>query len=420
MEYLVKITNEEKLGNSKIWKYNGQNIQTKEETCFYNHGRIENYFSGLVGKLNLSEKSPTKTCQSFEPDLVNTIKEFEKEKSFANFAGKTNQIIKKLNNDFDRKKKFEILPQQIIKLRQEGHSWKYIAEFYQVSERTIRRWRKLTYKPLQKEGRKQKVSGIDLIYLLCYVLFGKKTLTQQEMADYLEKERGISADQATICRILKRCGITYKRNTQRYLEQKPLLGKIIQFMNMAKNLPQEQIGAMDECGFNFGGFPRCGYSRKGLRSFIWKKGKRGANYTLILYIQNVNGKGVVKYQIIEGGMKIQDFYDFIENINFIDNKKHYLMLDNLKVHHTKTVKELFKQKNIETLFLVPYTPELNPTELCFNFIRNYVEDCQPTNLEELKSAIDEAIEDLQQKDLTEYFRHCLNYDFSQKVNINPH
>jgi len=31
----------------------------------------------------------------------------------------------------------------------------------------------------------------------------------------------------------------------------------------------------------------------------------------------------------------------------------------------------------------------------------------------LKTAINEAIEILQEKDLTKYFQHCLNYDFSQ-------
>lgn len=416
MELFAKIIREEKLKNSKVWRYNFQDIQTKEEGFFHNHGRIEEYFSGLVGKLNLSENLSTKTCQSFEPDIANTIKEFEKEKTFAKFVGKTDQIIKKLDNDFARKKRVEQLPYEIAKLRQDGKSWEYIAkEFYRVSERTIRRWRKATYKPLQKEGRKDRVSGVDLIFLLCYVLFGKEmeTITQQEMVDYLYKERGIKVNQATICRTLKKHGIAYKRNTQRYLERKPLLSKIIQFMEKVKSLPQEQIGAIDECGFNFGGFPRRSYSRKGLRSFIWKKGKRGVNYTLILYIQNVNKKGVVKYQIIEGGMKTENLYDFLKETNLPNRNILYLMLDNLKAHHSKRIKELLKNKNIEPLFLVPYTPELNPVELCFNNIRSYVEDCQPTNLEELKSAIDGAIEKVQKKDLTKYFRHCLNYDFSQ-------
>ena len=75
MEYLAKITYEEKQPNSKLYKYGFEDIQTKEEGYFYNRGRMECYISGLVFKLNLSleDDQQTKTCQSFEPDLVNTV-----------------------------------------------------------------------------------------------------------------------------------------------------------------------------------------------------------------------------------------------------------------------------------------------------------------------------------------------------------
>ena len=124
MEYLAKITYEKKLSDSKLWEYGFEDVQTKEEDCFYNHGRLDSYISGLVYKLNLSleNNQQTKICHSLEPDLINTVKEFEKEKSLAKFVGKTNQVIKKLDNDFTRKKRFEILPEQIAKLRQEGKS----------------------------------------------------------------------------------------------------------------------------------------------------------------------------------------------------------------------------------------------------------------------------------------------------------
>src|SRR5439155_21222267 len=95
------------------------------------------------------------------------------------------------------------------------------------------------------------------------------------------------------------------------------------------------------------------------------------------------------------------------------NDKNYLLLDNIRFHHSNKIKELLTQKNIEPTYLPPYTPELNPTELCFNFIRQHVEKSQPKNLEELRSAINETIAILQEKDLAKYFRHCLNYDFSQ-------
>jgi len=62
---------------------------------------------------------------------------------------------------------------------------------------------------------------------------------------------------------------------------------------------------------------------------------------------------------------------------------------------------------------VAYTPQLNPVELCFNFLRIFVEKNQPRNFEQLKYVVEKGITKLQTKDMTKYFRHCLNYNFSQ-------
>jgi transposase len=116
-------------------------------------------------------------------------------------------------------------------------------------------------------------------------------------------------------------------------------------------------------------------------------------------------------------MRSKNFHEFITNLNLPSNKKHYLMMDNLKVHRANQscldlgltpIKELLENKNINPEYLPPYSPELNPTELCFNFIRKSIEKQKPRTYEELKLAIDKAIIFLQEKDMTEYFRHCFD------------
>jgi len=112
-------------------------------------------------------------------------------------------------------------------------------------------------------------------------------------------------------------------------------------------------------------------------------------------------------------MKSKDFHKFISELPI--DKSHYLLLDNLKVHHAtkscqkeglSTIKELMTSKNIEPEYLPPYTPELNPVELCFNFLRQNTEKKKPRTFEELEASIDKAIKMLEQHDLTKYFRHC--------------
>jgi DNA phosphorothioation-dependent restriction protein DptG len=123
-------------------------------------------------------------------------------------------------------------------------------------------------------------------------------------------------------------------------------------------------------------------------------------------------KGIVHYQLIEDGAKAENFHEFLTGLKLPTDKQHYLLLDNARIHHAKqacqelglsTIKELLIQKNIQPKYLPAYTPELNPVELCFNFIRKYVEKCQPRTFEELEKSVNEATNTLNQKDLTDFF-----------------
>ena len=90
------------------------------------------------------------------------------------------------------------------------------------------------------------------------------------------------------------------------------------------------------------------------------------------------------------------------------------MMDNARIHiafrkrreaSLPTVKEQMLKKNIEVRFITAYVPMLNPTELVFNLFRQQTEKNRPRNYEEMKK----VVELLNQKDLSEYFRHCVEY-----------
>ena len=123
-------------------------------------------------------------------------------------------------------------------------------------------------------------------------------------------------------------------------------------------------------------------------------------------------------------MKTENFHSFLTNLKLPSEVKHYLIMDNLPVHKAKQsciklglapIKELLESKNIETLFLPPYTPEMNPVEYCFNLIRQQVEKNKPRTYEKLKLVIAKIINILNEKDLTEYFRHCQDYKHDESV-----
>ncbi|CAG8575881.1 6594_t:CDS:2 [Ambispora leptoticha] len=139
-----------------------------------------------------------------------------------------------------------------------------------------------------------------------------------------------------VLRTLKKLGFTRKKLTNHYSEQLSHLQKISKFKKLIPGLPQNKIIAIDECGFHLNETPRYGYSHKSSRAGYIKPGYPGNNHTLMLCIQNV-AVHKAKQSCIKLGLT--------------------------------PIKELSESKNIETLFLPPYTPEMNPVEYCFNLIR---------------------------------------------------
>jgi len=67
------------------------------------------------------------------------------------------------------------------------------------------------------------------------------------------------------------------------------------------------------------------------------------------------------------------------------------------------------EKNIGVLFITPYAPMLNPTELVFCLLKQQTEKNRPRNYEEMKRAIEKVVDLLNTKDLRKYFEHCVNY-----------
>ena len=75
-------------------------------------------------------------------------------------------------------------------------------------------------------------------------------------------------------------------------------------------------------------------------------------------------------------MNIEIFLKFLRQLIKNQYKKIFLILDNLRVHHAKKVKE-WQQKHkdkIEFYFLPAYSPELNPDELVNQDVK---EKCPP-------------------------------------------
>ena len=104
-----------------------------------------------------------------------------------------------------------------------------------------------------------------------------------------------------------------------------------------------------------------GYAPKGKTPIVYTESKR----MKINMLSAVSKRGKLRFILYRDNMNADKLIDFMRRLTYDFEKKVFLILDNLRVHHAKKVTAwLDKNKErIEVFYLPPYAPEYNPDEL---------------------------------------------------------
>jgi len=127
-------------------------------------------------------------------------------------------------------------------------------------------------------------------------------------------------------------------------------------------------------------------------------------------ISTVTNKGKVEFMIYSGSMNADRLIKFMEQLIKDKKRKTFLILDNLRVHHSKMVKEWVEQniESIELFYLPSYSPEKNPDEYLNCDLKYGLSDTlSPRNENQLKDNVKNHMLMLQadQKRVKKYFNH---------------
>ena len=104
----------------------------------------------------------------------------------------------------------------------------------------------------------------------------------------------------------------------------------------------------------------------------------------------ISNSGKLRFIIYKDSMNADKFIDFCRRLFYDIEKKVFLVVDNLRVHHSKKVKAwLEKHKDrIEVFYLPPYSPEYNPDELLnANLKREIGNRAMPRNEKDLEHSV---------------------------------
>jgi len=127
-------------------------------------------------------------------------------------------------------------------------------------------------------------------------------------------------------------------------------------------------------------------------------------------ISTITNQGKVRFMTYEGTMNAQRFIVFLKRLIKGSTKKIYLILDNLKVHHSKLVKAWVEKNTdeIELFYLPSYSPEINPDEYLNNDLKSGI-GLKPTpkNHKQMKSNVKSHMIFLQKnsKRVARFFHH---------------
>ena len=97
-------------------------------------------------------------------------------------------------------------------------------------------------------------------------------------------------------------------------------------------------------------------------------------------ISSATNQGKVRFMLYEKAMNSQIMIKFMRRLIRSADRKVYLILDNLRSHHSKKVKEWLDShaEEIEVFFLPSYSPELNPDEYLNRDLKLNVHSGKPT------------------------------------------
>ncbi len=85
-------------------------------------------------------------------------------------------------------------------------------------------------------------------------------------------------------------------------------------------------------------------------------------------------------------------------------------MDNLSAHKVSGVRELIQAAGAELLYLPPYSPDLNPIELAWAKLKQFLRSLQARTAEALEQAVTQALPCITPDNAQAWFRHCgVNY-----------
>ena len=301
------------------------------------------------------------------------------------------------------------LRKRVIALREKGQSNKEIAAMLNLDPTTTSKWYshykknwdqalkpKKVGRPKESGKKLTKEQESRLVGLLIeknprQLQFKFALWTREAVRQLIEQETGLSLPLSTVGYYLQRWQFTAKKPIKRAYERND--AKVKQWLEEEYPKIKKQAKA-DQADIWWADETAC----VSLPSYIRGYAPKGSHYKPVLthparkfkinMISAITNTGKTMFALYEESINVDRFLDFLQRvIDSSNNRKIYMIVDNLRVHHARLVKQWLEEnkEKIVLFYLPPYSPEYNPDEyLNQDFKRNVNKENIPHTPAQLK------------------------------------
>ena len=241
---------------------------------------------------------------------------------------------------------------------------------------------------------------------LCFMLW-----TRAAVCQLIKEKYNITITLRNMSEYLKRWGMTCQRPTKKaYFQDNVKLNRFMHetYPSIVEKAKKEdaEIYWGDETGINNQAYHVKGFSPKGKTPEIASYSK----IEKINMISAITNHGTCRFMCYEENMTQQLFIDFMERLIKEADRKVLFIVDNLKVHHGKIVKEwLDTHKDaIELFYTSPYSPEINPDEYLNHCLKQNIHSgIIPHTKEQIRNKTEKFMQGLQEEKerVSCFFKH---------------
>ena len=285
-----------------------------------------------------------------------------------------------------------------------------VAFRFGIGESTLKRWlwrkrRTGSLNPGPFRGPEPAISEAGLVDLAA-VVSEQPDATRAELTARFNQRTGKSVSTSTIQRCLRRLGITRKKKTLHATERdsERVRGLRAEFVAAQNGFDPTRLVFIDEAGSNAAMTPRYARSIRGRRAHGHQPSHWGKNLTMIGAMRS---DGLVTLMTICGATTGAVFLVFVRRMLCrVLRVGDIVVMDNLSAHKVDGVRQAIEQAGASVLYLPPYSPDLNPIELCWSKLKHRLRAAEARTLDDLNDAIAMAMTEISPANCAAWLRHC--------------